>query len=116
MSTSDPALFDADGFLVDLSQWSEPLAEQTARRDGFGPLEELQMTLLRMLRREYARHHSVTALSHACHLAGEPPTACSICSPAHAKPGASPACPIRAKKPKPACKPDAAAQSSGESI
>ena len=73
MSTPSPVLFDADGFLIDPGQWSEPLAEQTARCDGIGPLDELQMTLLRILRREYARHRSVTALSHVCHLAGEPP-------------------------------------------
>ena len=73
MTTPDIPPFDADGFLVDPDQWSEPLAEQTARCDGIGPLDELQMTLLRILRREYARHGSVTALSHVCHLAGEPP-------------------------------------------
>jgi len=73
MNTPDPPLFDTDGFLVDPAQWSEALADQTARSDGIGPLDELQMALLRILRREYARHGSITALSHVCHLAGEPP-------------------------------------------
>ncbi|MFN3749917.1 MAG: TusE/DsrC/DsvC family sulfur relay protein [Pseudomonadota bacterium] len=73
MNTPDPPLFDTDGFLVDPDQWSEALADLTARRDGIGPLDELQMALLRILRREYARHGSITALSHVCHLAGEPP-------------------------------------------
>ncbi|MFP5410772.1 MAG: TusE/DsrC/DsvC family sulfur relay protein [Gammaproteobacteria bacterium] len=73
MNTPDLPRFDTDGFLLDPDQWSEPFAEQTARCDGIGPLDELQMTLLRILRREYARHRSVTALSHVCHLAGEPP-------------------------------------------
>jgi len=71
MNTPGTAIFDADGFLVDPAMWSESLAAQVARNDGLGPLSEPQLDLLRTLRREYARHGSVTALSHVCHLNGQ---------------------------------------------
>lgn len=66
-----PAIFDPDGFLLDPAMWSESLADRIARNDGLGELSELQIGLLLALRREYAKHGSVTALSHVCHLTGQ---------------------------------------------
>lgn len=66
-----PAIFDPDGFLIDPAMWSESLADRVARSDGLGELSELQIGLLLALRREYAKHGSVTALSHVCHLTGQ---------------------------------------------
>ena len=66
-----PAIFDPDGFLLDPAMWSESLANRIARNDGLGELSELQVGLLLALRREYAKHGSVTALSHVCHLTGQ---------------------------------------------
>ena len=66
-----PAIFDPDGFLLDPAMWSESLANRIARNDGLGELSELQIGLLLALRREYAKHGSVTALSHVCHLTGQ---------------------------------------------
>ena len=66
-----PAIFDPDGFLLDPSMWSESLADRVAQSDGLGELSELQIGLLLALRREYAKHGSVTALSHVCHLTGQ---------------------------------------------
>ena len=72
MSTaSSPAIFDADGFLLAPRMWSESLAARIAQTDGLGTLNELQLGLLHALRREYARHGTVTALSHVCHLTGQ---------------------------------------------
>lgn len=71
MNMPGTAIFDPDGFLVDPAMWSENLAEQVARNDGLGQLSELQLALLHALRREFARHGSVTALSHVCHLTGQ---------------------------------------------
>ena len=66
-----PAIFDPDGFLLDPAMWSESLADRVAQSDGLGELSELQVGLLLALRREYAKHGSVTALSHVCHLTGQ---------------------------------------------
>ena len=66
-----PAIFDPDGFLLDPDMWSESLADRIAQNDGLGKLSELQIGLLLTLRSEYAKHGSVTALSHICHLTGQ---------------------------------------------
>lgn len=71
LDTPGTAIFDPDGFLIDPAMWSESLADQVALNDGLGQLSEVQLALLRTLRREFARHGSVTALSHVCHLAGQ---------------------------------------------
>ena len=65
------AIFDPDGFLLDPAMWSESLADRIAQNDGLGELSELQIGLLLELRREYAKHGNVTALSHVCHLTGQ---------------------------------------------
>jgi tRNA 2-thiouridine synthesizing protein E len=68
-----PAIFDSCGFLIDPSVWSVDLAERIAQTDGLGDLNELQIGLLHALRNEFARHGSVPALSHVCHLTGQSP-------------------------------------------
>ena len=65
------AIFDPDGFLLDPAMWSESLADRIAQNDGLGELSTLQIGLLHALRREYAKHGTVTALSHVCHLIGQ---------------------------------------------
>lgn len=67
----NPALFDANGFLLDPNAWSLALADRIAQTDGLGELNELQIGLLHALRDEYAKHDCVTALSHVCHLTGQ---------------------------------------------
>jgi tRNA 2-thiouridine synthesizing protein E len=71
LSVPSPAIFDEDGFLIDPDMWSESLADRIARADGLGELSELQIGLLHALRREFAKHGAVTALSHVCHLTGQ---------------------------------------------
>ncbi len=73
LGTSSPAIFDGDGFLIDPDMWSENLADRIAQTDGLGQLNAVQLDLLQHLRHEFARHGSVTALSHVCHLAGQRP-------------------------------------------
>ena len=65
------AVFDSDGFLLDPDMWNESLADRIAQNDGLGELSELQIGLLHALRREFAKHGTVTALSHVCHLTGQ---------------------------------------------
>jgi tRNA 2-thiouridine synthesizing protein E len=65
------AIFDSDGFLLDPGMWNESLADRIAQNDGLGELSELQLGLLHALRREFAKHGTVTALSHVCHLTGQ---------------------------------------------
>jgi sulfur relay (sulfurtransferase) DsrC/TusE family protein len=69
--TPSPAIFDEDGFLIDPDMWSESLADRIAQNDGLGELSELQVGLLHALRREFAKHGTVMALSHVCHLTGQ---------------------------------------------
>lgn len=64
-------VFDADGFFINPGLWSESLADRIAQADGLGPLSDLQLGLLRALRREYEKHGMVTALSHVCHITGQ---------------------------------------------
>lgn len=71
LTVPGPSIFDRDGFLLDPFMWSESLADRIAQNDGLGELSELQISLLIALRREYAKHGSVTALSHICHLTGQ---------------------------------------------
>ncbi len=71
LNSSGPAIFDADGFLLDPAMWSESLADRIAQTDGLGGLNEQQIDLLHTLRHEYAKHGTVTALSHVCHLTGQ---------------------------------------------
>lgn len=73
LGTPSPAIFDHDGFLIDPDMWSENLADRIAQNDGLGQLNAVQHDLLHLLRREFAKHGSVTALSHVCHLAGQSP-------------------------------------------
>ncbi|MHB1083612.1 MAG: TusE/DsrC/DsvC family sulfur relay protein [Thiobacillus sp.] len=67
----NPANFDSDGFLIDPTLWSESLADRIAQHDGLDKLNELQIGLLHALRREHAKHGTVVALSHVCHLTGQ---------------------------------------------
>ncbi len=49
----DPCQFDADGFLVDLSAWSEPLAQQLAELEGI-ELTDAHWELVFLIRKFYA--------------------------------------------------------------
>lgn len=68
---ANPAIFDSNGFLIDPSVWNITLADRIAQNDGLGELNDLQIGLLHTLRNEFAKHGSVTALSHVCHLTGQ---------------------------------------------
>jgi len=71
LDSSTTAIFDSDGFLIDPSIWNNNLADRIAQTDGIGPLSDTQLGLLQTLRDAFSRHHSVTALSHVCHLIGQ---------------------------------------------
>lgn len=66
-------LYDKDGFFVDPTRWSPTLAQRLARAEGLGELDTLQMEMLHRLRLEFSKHHSVSALSHLCHVQGLEP-------------------------------------------
>jgi tRNA 2-thiouridine synthesizing protein E len=42
-----------EGFLVDPSQWTEPMAVELARKEGIEPLTERQWQVIRFMRSEY---------------------------------------------------------------
>lgn len=65
--------FDADGFMRDLSIWSEDLARQVAAEDGLGALDDTQIAVLKRLRASYNRDGALPAVSHVCHLSGFEP-------------------------------------------
>ena len=76
LNTPGTAIFDPDGFLLDPAMWSEGLADRIARTDGLGELSDVQLGLLHTLRHEFAKHGSITALSHVCHLTGQSDADC----------------------------------------
>lgn len=73
MNTVEPPapLFDATGFLMDASAWTEDVAHEIAREDGIGPLTADHWKIIYHLRRSWLECHSIPAVSHACHLAGK---------------------------------------------
>ena len=68
--TTLDAIFDADGFMRDMSIWSEDLARQIAANDGLGELDEEQIELLKQLRQTYQEQGALPAVSHVCRLDG----------------------------------------------
>jgi tRNA 2-thiouridine synthesizing protein E len=48
-----PVDVDAEGFLTDPSQWSEPLAEEIARSNGIAELTERHWLVVRFMRERY---------------------------------------------------------------
>ena len=73
LNASGTAVFDLDGFLIDPAMWNESLANRIAQTDGLSQLSEAQFGLLHVLRDEFSKYGSVTALSHVCHLVGQSP-------------------------------------------
>ncbi len=61
----DPCQFDADGFLVDLSAWSEPLAQQLAELEGI-ELTDAHWELVFLIRKFYAEFDLSPAMRPLC--------------------------------------------------
>lgn len=52
---------DSEGYLLDLSEWSEPVAVMLAREDGIELTDE-HWTMIRLVREFYATYHVAPAM------------------------------------------------------
>ena len=52
-----------EGYLTDMSQWSEPIAAAIAAEEGIGPLTEAHMKVVQYLRRQAAAGAALTIRS-----------------------------------------------------
>lgn len=48
---------DPDGFLVDMSKWTRELAEELARKNDIGPLNEDHWTIIEYVKDYYQQFH-----------------------------------------------------------
>lgn len=67
------SLFDSTGFMVDTGAWSEALARDIAELDGIGPLTLAHWKIIHHLRDTWLECHTISAVSHTCHVAGMGP-------------------------------------------
>jgi dissimilatory sulfite reductase related protein len=63
-------LFDEDGFLVDLGQWNEALAQRIAQREGIVRLDEPHWRLIRHVRERFLALGGLPSLRRVCRATG----------------------------------------------
>jgi dissimilatory sulfite reductase related protein len=57
---------DDDGFLVDMEQWSEKVAQAMTAREEVEELSEEAMEILRFMRSYYRKFHAFPILNYVC--------------------------------------------------
>lgn len=57
---------DDKGFLVNMADWSEGVAQCIAQQEGLTPLTEEQMTIIKFLREYYKTFSSFPILNYVC--------------------------------------------------
>lgn len=57
---------DQDGFLVNLEDWTEPVARILAGREGLSGLSEDQLDILKFLRTYYRKHRFFPIVRYVC--------------------------------------------------
>lgn len=65
-----PELFDGDGYLIELSDWSEELAEQLAEHDGLPPLGERHWQVINHIRDHHERLGGLPSMRRVCRSTG----------------------------------------------
>ncbi len=61
-----PFFFDEDGFLSDPSTWTQELAREIARLDGFGPLTKDHWAIIEFVRDRYFRFGAMPLMRRVC--------------------------------------------------
>jgi sulfur relay (sulfurtransferase) DsrC/TusE family protein len=70
----DNLCFDVDGFVSQaVEEWDAEKAQRIAALDGYGPLTDSQLDLLKHLRDQYLRRGTPPALPHVCRSRGYGP-------------------------------------------
>lgn len=65
-------LLDDGGFLVNLEDWTEDVAQALASREGVGNLTEDKLDILRFMRQYYLKHRFFPIVRFVCKNVGQP--------------------------------------------
>jgi TusE/DsrC/DsvC family sulfur relay protein len=57
---------DNDGFLVNMEDWNEKVANGLAEKDGIGKLTEDKLDILKFMREYYKKHNFFPILRYVC--------------------------------------------------
>lgn len=57
---------DDDGFLVNIDDWSEPVARVLAAREGIADLPEDRLDILKFMREYYGKHRFFPIVRYVC--------------------------------------------------
>ena len=57
---------DDDGFLADLEDWDEKVAQVLAEREGVGQLKDEHMEIVKFMRFYYKKYNAFPILSYVC--------------------------------------------------
>ncbi len=68
--TEHRAVFDEDGFLLNLEQWNEALAQRIAQREGISPLYEPHWRLIHHIRERFVALGGFPSLRRVCRATG----------------------------------------------
>jgi tRNA 2-thiouridine synthesizing protein E len=71
-TTTAQGQFDAEGFLIDHSLWSESMARDLAQQEGVGELGEQHMHLLNHIRDRYLNLGALPNMRLVCRATGIP--------------------------------------------
>ncbi len=71
-ATGAPVSVDAEGFLTDPSQWTEPIAEEIARENGIEPLTDRHWKVVKFMRTTYLETGAAPSIRSLGKLSGVP--------------------------------------------
>jgi tRNA 2-thiouridine synthesizing protein E len=60
------AEIDAEGYLADLEEWNEGVAQALAAREGLGELSEDMLEVIRFMRTYYKKFNAFPILNYVC--------------------------------------------------
>ena len=57
---------DGEGFLVNMDEWNEEVAQELAKRENVEPLTEDKLEIVRFMRQYYKKFHAFPILNYVC--------------------------------------------------
>ena len=63
---------DDDGFLSNLEDWDEKVAQGLAEREGVGQLNDEHMEIVKFMHSYYKKYHAFPILSYVCKTQNKP--------------------------------------------
>lgn len=57
---------DSEGFLTNLDDWNEEVAQALAKREGLSPLDDHQMEVIKFMREYYRKFKAFPILNYVC--------------------------------------------------